>query len=103
MQIFRDYEGREIRLTDERLQHIARGHSDVLRIENAIQDTLSNPDLVIPYEGDDETLNYCRWYPGVHTGFWVIVGVAIQENDAFILTAFTASRLELDWKKERRL
>lgn len=94
MQILTDYEGRAIRLTDERLEHIALRHPDVLEIENAIEDTLAAPDTMVPDELDPEVINYCRRYMGVHVDIWVKVVVAIKSDDAFILTAFTDDEIE---------
>ena len=54
MQVFRDYEGREIRLTNERMAHVAQRHRELLRIENAIGDTLAKPDTFLYDELDDE-------------------------------------------------
>ena len=90
MQVFRDYEGREIRLTNERMAHVAQRHRELLRIENAIGDTLAKPDTFLY----DEAIIYCRQYAGVHIDTWVLVVVAIMPDDAFILTAYTAKSLE---------
>ena len=55
MLVYTDYEGNEIRLTDERLYgHIALLHPRVLRIENAIEQTLSAPDVTRIDFDDDE-------------------------------------------------
>ena len=42
MKILRDYEGREVRLTDERLAHILE-HPEMVGLEDAIGDTLARP------------------------------------------------------------
>ena len=81
MQVFTDHEGNEIRLTDERLRHIQRRHPEVFDIHNAIADTLANPDVLEDYEGQDDTINYSKWYAGIHMGRWVVVGVAITEYE----------------------
>ncbi len=89
MLVFSDYEGSEVRLTDERLYgHIALVHPRVLRIENAIEQTLSAPDATrIDFDDDDVRLYYRRL-----ERVWIIVAVAFKSDDAFVLTAYTANR-----------
>ena len=87
--VYTDYEGNEIRLTDERLYgHIALLHPRVLRIEDAIQQTLSAPDVTRFDFDDDEVRLYYRRLERV----WIVVAVAFKNDDAFVLTAYTAKR-----------
>jgi hypothetical protein len=48
VQVLKDYEGREIRLTDERIRHISARHPRVFRIPQSIELTLQEPDTVDP-------------------------------------------------------
>lgn len=89
MRFYEDHLGNSVRLTDERLYgHIAPAHPEVLRIENSISETLSNPDFVQPDMDDDEVRLHYKRFGRV----WVIVAVAVKPDDAFILTAYTSTR-----------
>jgi hypothetical protein len=97
VQIFRDYEGREIRLTDERTTHITEGHVEIIEIglEYLIGETLKAPDRVIPDDRDEEVFKYAWRFEGTMYGDkWVLVVVAIKEDDAFIMTAYITNELQ---------
>ena len=89
MLLYTDYEGNEIRLTDERLYgHIAPFHPRVLRIENAIGQTLFAPNVTrIDFDDDEVRLYYKRL-----ERVWIVVAVAFKSDDAFVLTAYNAKR-----------
>ncbi len=53
MSHLRDYSGREIRLTNERLDHILE-HPEMSRLEGAIGETLANPQQVVQSRSDSE-------------------------------------------------
>jgi len=64
MKIIKDYLSRDVRLTDERLQHILE-HPELTNMEIAIEDTLEQLQLVIQSLTDsDAELNYrfFFWY-----------------------------------------
>ena len=89
MPVYTDYEGNQIRLTDERLYgHIALLHPRVLLIEDAIARTLAVPDVTRIDIDDDEV----RLYYKQMERSWVVVAVAFKNDDAFVLTAYTAKR-----------
>jgi hypothetical protein len=46
MKIIRDYQGRDVRLSDERLRHILR-RAEMTDSAEAIEQTLQNPQFVI--------------------------------------------------------
>lgn len=84
-----DYNGNQIRLTDERLHdHIGIRHPEVLQIENAIPQALENPDFTQIDRDDDEVRLYFKRFEAN----WVVVAVAFKQNDAFVLTAYTTRR-----------
>lgn len=89
MHVYTDYEGNEIRLTDERLYgHIALLHPRILQIEDSVLHTLAVPDAVrIDFDDDEVRLYYKRLMDT-----WVVVAVAFKSDDAFVLTAYTAKR-----------
>ena len=57
MKILRDYEGREIRLTDERSAHVLE-HLEMVGLEDAIGETLARPQRVIQSLSDPQARLY---------------------------------------------
>jgi len=80
MKILVDFQGRPVRLTDERRQHILE-HPEMAGMESALADTLRDPQLVIRSRTDETaTLNY-RYY--LHTlvgGKWLCVVVKYSDG-----------------------
>jgi hypothetical protein len=67
MKVLKDYAGRDVRLTEERRQHILE-HPEMANQEAALEETLREPQLVIQSRTDETaTLNY-RWYFGTRVG-----------------------------------
>ena len=85
MLVYTDYEGNEIRLTYERLQHIRQRHARVFGIPDAVELTLAEPDFVEPSRHGSR--EYHRYFE--NSNRWVMVVVAFRVDDAFILTART--------------
>ena len=97
MQIYLDYEGNAIRLTDERLYgHIAPLHPRVMQIDNAIPQTLASPEVIQIDADDDEARLYYKRLERT----WVVVVVAFKHNDAFVITAYTMKRNPRNWQGE---
>ena len=103
MKILQDFQGRKIRLTDERLRHIL-DHPEMRQMEPAIAETLKGPEKVIESLSDPEARLYYRFYLGTRVGDkHLCVVVKVKEVDAFILTAFltdTVKRGRLIWPKK---
>jgi len=102
MKILVDFQGRPVRLTDERRQHILE-RPEMAGMESALAETLRAPQLVIGSRtGETATLNY-RYY--LHTlvgGKWLCVVVKYSDADAFVLTAYLTDkpkRGEVLWRK----
>ena len=93
MKVFRDFEGRSIRLTDERWKHI-QGHQ-----------TLSHPERVVESLSDPQARLYYRFYFGTRVGSkYLCVIVKVKSRDAFILTAYLTDSIkkgEILWPKKR--
>ena len=47
MQVFKDYQERSVKLTDERVAHILEGHAELTGFESAIGETIEEPDSVV--------------------------------------------------------
>jgi hypothetical protein len=92
MQVLIDYEGRAIRLTDERLEHILE-HPEMRGMEERIPETLRNPERVLESPSDARARLYYRFYVGTLVGDkHLCVVVKVADNDAFVLTAYLTTR-----------
>jgi len=92
MRTFTDYEGRAIRLTDERLAHILE-HPEMQGMEDRIGETLLRPERVLQSLGDLQARMYYRMYVATRVGDkHLCVVVKMADNDAFVLTAYLMSK-----------
>ena len=92
MKALLDYQGKTVRLTDERLAHI-KEHPEMVNMENALEETLRGPQLVIRSGTDaSANLNY-RYYYGTLVGDkWLCVVVKYDIDDAFVMTAYLTDK-----------
>ena len=94
MRIVRDFEGREIRLTDERLAHIVE-HPEMVGMESALEETLARPQQVVESFSDPQAQLYYRYYLGTRVGDkYLCVIVKFTEADAFVLTAYLTDKIK---------
>ncbi len=92
MRIIADYADRQVRLTDERLQHIL-GHPEMAGMEAALEEALRHPQLVIQSSSDpDASLCYRFYTETIVGGKWLCVVVKYTMGDAFIITAYLTDR-----------
>ena len=90
---FRDFEGRVVRLTEERWAHI-KDHPEMTGMENSIAKTLASPEAVIRSLADPKAHLYHRFYVGTKVGDkFLCVVVKIQDDDAFVLTAYLTDKV----------
>ncbi|MBZ0279204.1 MAG: hypothetical protein K8L97_00605 [Anaerolineae bacterium] len=90
--VLRDYQGRSIRLTGERWEHILV-HPEMVEQRNRLEETLTQPDFVIETTKDQTVIAYHRLYPQTPvTRKYMLVLVKLLVDDAFIVTAFYSSR-----------
>ncbi len=91
-----------MRLTDERWQHILE-HPEMVGLESAVRETLSDPDLVVRSITDDQALlNYRYYWRTIMGDKWLCVVVKYTEEDAFVLTAYLTDRTKrghVIWRK----
>lgn len=93
-QILTDYQGLQIRLTDERRQHIL-AHPEMSEMEPAIAIALSNPEAVRRSNSDHTVHLYYRYHRNTAVGDkWLCVVVKYLENDAFIITAYLTDKMK---------
>jgi hypothetical protein len=99
MKIVRDYQGREVRITGERLRHILE-HSEMGNLEGALEETIRHPQFVIQSQTDPSAeLNY-PFFVGTKVGDkWLCVVINYSVSDAFVVTAYLTDQL----KKGRRI
>ncbi|MEO7300170.1 MAG: PBECR2 nuclease fold domain-containing protein [Verrucomicrobiota bacterium] len=92
VKFLKDYAGCEVRLTEERLEHILE-HPEMSDMENALEQTLRDPQKVIQSKSDESAaLNY-RYYFGTKVGDkWLCVVVKYSDGDAFVLTAYLTDK-----------
>jgi hypothetical protein len=103
---YRDYQGRQIRLPDERLSHVLLQHPEIVGMELAITETLESPEEVGSSTRDPRQVTlYCRRYSSSIAGDkYMCVVVKILGDDAFVLTAYLTDRIkqgDLIWPPNR--
>jgi hypothetical protein len=97
MRLLRDFQGLEVRLTDERLEHILE-HPEMRGSEAAIGVTLAFPERVIESLFDPDIRLYYRFYRRTVAKHLCVV-VKINAEDAFVVTAYLTDSI----KRGRRL
>jgi len=102
MRVIKDYRGRNVRLSDERLNHILE-HPEMAGMEEEIENTLIDPEYVIQSRSDNAALLYYRFYRQTQIGDkWLSVVVKYSDVDAFVVTSYLTNRLlqgEILWQK----
>jgi hypothetical protein len=68
MKVFKDYQGTEVRLTNERLAHILERHTELTGLEAAIGETIEAPNTVVQSTTNPNTRLYYRWYEHTSAG-----------------------------------
>lgn len=89
-----DYQGRRIRLTDERLAHILE-RPEMASMEAAIAMALLHPEVVRRSRTDALVHLYYRYCTATIVGDkWLCVVVKYLEADAFIITAYLTDQIK---------
>ena len=92
--MLKDYQGKAVRLTDERLQHILE-HPEMANLEGALEETLRLPQFVIQSRTDPTAELSYRFYVGTKVGDkWFCVAVEYAPDDAFVVTAYLTDKLK---------
>jgi len=104
MKWFIDIHGRQIRLTDEREEHIENDHPEMSGQIDKLRETLLNPDKVIRSRTDPEVELFYRYYDVTPvTEKFLCVVVKVSANDLFIITTYfteTMKRGEVLWQRK---
>jgi len=102
MSALRDFEGRVIRLTAERREHIL-GHPEMAHCLADIERVLLVPERVVQSRADEAARLYYRYFFGTLVGDkYLCVVVKVHAHDAFVLTAYytdTIKQGERLWPK----
>jgi hypothetical protein len=94
MPALRDYEGRLIRLTEERWAHIAE-HPEMTEMRPGVEETLESPDVVVQSLSDPEARLYYRFYARTLVGGkHLCVVVKLRGDDAFVVTAYFTDQVK---------
>ena len=106
MKWLKDIHNRQIRLTNERQQHIEVDHPEMFGQIDKIQDTLLNPNMIVKSRTDSEVELFYRHYVTTPvSGKYLCVVVKISISGRFIVTAYftdTIKRGEVIWKRKRK-
>jgi len=88
LRVLTDFQGRGIRLTDERLAHIYE-HPEMIGQDHRIEETLSAPDSIVLSNKDPTVHLYHRFFADTPVSpKYLVVVVKFLNDDAFIITAF---------------
>jgi hypothetical protein len=91
------YLNADVELTDEREQHIAQRHPDLLpEHRQRIADTLAEPDQVRRGKRFAQARLFSRWFESLRGGKYVVVVVVTDsppDNRHWIITAYLARKL----------
>jgi hypothetical protein len=102
VRILTDFQGREVRLSDERWRHIL-DHPEMAGMEAALEETLRNPELVIRSRSDPAAALCYRYYQRtLMGGKWLCVVVKYDVVEPFVLTAYLTDKPkegELLWRR----
>jgi hypothetical protein len=103
VQVYVDYQGIPVRLTDERLAHIL-DHPEMHDMDPKIAQTLADPGQVVESLSDSQARLYYRFYVGTRVGNkHLCVVVKVLETDAFIVTAYLTDKVKkgrLLWRRK---
>ena len=80
--------GKVVELTDERREHIARYHSDLIPFLDRLGAVLAHPDELRRSLDDPEVILMYKYYPDILGGKYVAVVVKVGERRSFVLTAY---------------
>ena len=84
--------GHSVRLTDERLAHIAE-HPEMVAMAGEIGRVLAQPQLVRRSASDATVRLFYEFYARTMVGDkWLCVVVKYAENDAFVVTAYLTDK-----------
>jgi hypothetical protein len=101
--VYIDINGRNIRLTKERYEHIILFHPEVEKALILIEETIKNPDYIVQSISDENVELYYHYFVSTPVGDkFMSVVVKLLDNDYFIITVYFTDKIkkgEIKWKK----
>jgi hypothetical protein len=92
--ILTDYQGRSVRLTSERIEHILE-HPEMSGMRVEIVRTVGEPDVVVRSRSDAEVSLLHRLENTEDFGEkWLCVVIKYLEQDAFVLTVYLTDKVK---------
>jgi hypothetical protein len=89
-----DFEGRSVRLTDERWAHISE-HPEMAGMRAAVEESLREPETVIQSLSDPEARLYYRLFRRTPVGEkYLCIVVKTRGDNAFVVTAYLTDRVK---------
>jgi len=105
MRLLKDYRGKIVRLTDERVRHFA-GRIRRAGMFDFLDETVEEPDFIIQSSTDQSALINYRRYPDSKIGDkYLCVVVKYDLDDAYVLTAYPSDEIKkgiLLWEQNRK-
>jgi hypothetical protein len=74
------YLGHSVELTEERREHIAERHPDILpEYESQLAEAIAAPDSIYKSQYDDKALIFSKWFDNIKTGRYLVAVVVTPE------------------------
>lgn len=94
MRVFFDHQGRAVRLTIERQNHILQ-HPEMVGLDEEIERALATPDSVVVSLSDADIRLYYRYLSQTLVGSkYLCVAVKMLPDDAFVITAYLTDKVK---------
>ena len=104
MEIFQDYRGRSVRLTDERHTHLENQHPEMVGQLSRISQTLKAPDKIIQSRTDQTVELFYNHYKNTPVSEKILcVVVKTSHNNHFVITAYFTDNIkrgQILWEKK---
>ena len=105
MRVIRDFKGRSVRLTDERITHFVKRLTKAGLFEK-LEETIADPDFVIESVSDSSASISYRFYRGTRAGNkYLCVVVKHATSDAYVLTAYPSDEVKkgrILWERNKK-
>lgn len=104
MRWLKDLNDRTVRLSEERLEHFENDHPEMTGQVDKVEETLSQPEIVVRSRTDSEAELFYRHYLMTPVGEkYMCVVVKVRFDDVFILTAYFTDSIkkgDVLWEKQ---
>jgi hypothetical protein len=105
VRIVRDFRGRTVRITEERIKHFVK-RLTTSGLFDKLDEAIADPDFVIQSISDSFASILYRFYRGTKAGNkYLCVVVKYAGNDAYVLTAYPSDMIKkgkLLWERNKK-